>query len=84
MKILPLMLLLAGLAAAPLAMADQPKMESALASLEQAKQSLEQASHDKGGHRAKAIQAVNQALREVKAGMEYDRTHTSPGEKPGK
>ena len=30
------------------------------------------ASHDKGGHRATALQLVNQAIAEVEAGMRYD------------
>ena len=55
--------------------ADQPNMQAALASLQQAKDSLERAEPDKGGHRVNAIKRVDQAIAEVKAGIEYDRTH---------
>jgi hypothetical protein len=51
---------------------DQPKMKEALESLEHAKQQLQQAEHDKGGHRAEAIKHIDQAIAQVKAGMAYD------------
>jgi hypothetical protein len=62
------------------AIANQPNMEAALASLNQAKESLQKATEDKGGHRAKPIKSVNEAIRQVKAGIEFDRTHWSPNE----
>lgn len=52
-------------------LADQPNMEAALASLEQAKASLQKAVADKGGHRVKAMKAVDTAIAEVKAGIEF-------------
>jgi F0F1-type ATP synthase epsilon subunit len=55
--------------------ADQPHMQSALQSLQSAKAQLEKADRDKGGHRARAEQLVSQALAEVRAGIEFDRTH---------
>jgi len=55
--------------------ADQPNMQEAIAKLEQAKETLEQAAHDKGGHRVEAIRLINQAIDQVKAGIEYDRSH---------
>jgi hypothetical protein len=60
--------------------ADQPNMQAALAALQQARDSLQNATADKGGHRARAIKTVNQAIAEVKAGIEYDRTHESKNE----
>ena len=36
---------------------------------------LELASHNKGGHRERAIQLVNQAIAEVEQGIQYDNTH---------
>ena len=60
---------------APTSYADQPNMQSALAALQQARASLERASADKGGHRVKAIQHVDAAIAEVKAGMRFDRKH---------
>jgi hypothetical protein len=55
--------------------ADQPHMHAALQALGDAKVQLQKADRDKGGHRARAEQLVNQALAEVRAGIEYDRTH---------
>jgi hypothetical protein len=68
------------LAASPASFADQPNMEAALATLHQAKESLQKATPDKGGHRVNAIKLVEQAITEVKAGIEYDRTHVSQHE----
>jgi hypothetical protein len=53
----------------------QPHMTAALESLQNAKAELEKGSADKGGHRAKAIDLVNQAIYEVKKGIEYDIKH---------
>ncbi len=49
---------------------DQPHMQSALDHLNQAKSNLESATSNKGGHRVKAIGYVNQAIDEVKKGIE--------------
>jgi FlaG/FlaF family flagellin (archaellin) len=56
---------------------DQPHMHAALESLKQAKTHLEQAEHDKGGHRDKAIKSVDAAIKHVEAGMKYDNKHES-------
>ncbi len=61
-------------------LADQANMENAAAKLQEAKASLEKATADKGGHRMKAIKLVNQAMAEVQAGIEFDRTHDSKNE----
>lgn len=53
----------------------QPEMTAAIEHLQQAAQNLESASHNKGGHRAKALDLVQQAMREVQAGIQYDDTH---------
>ena len=50
----------------------QPKMRAALDSRRGAERALEQASHDKGGHRAKALQLTKQAIDEVQAGIKFD------------
>ena len=57
------------------ASARQDHMISARGHLRQAKEQLEAAVADKGGHREKAIADVNDAMAEVDAGMEYARTH---------
>lgn len=53
----------------------QPHMEAALASLRQAKESLQKATADKGGHRAKAIDLVDKAMEQVEKGIKFDNKH---------
>ena len=38
------------------------------------------ATADKGGHRVAAIKLLKQALDEINAGIEFDKTHTGPNE----
>ena len=57
------------------AVADQPHMQAALDALRLAKRELEQATTDKGGHRARAMGLVNQAIVQVEKGVEFDRRH---------
>ena len=54
---------------------DQPKMESARANLQNAKANMLTAEHNKGGHRAKALGLVNQAIAEVNRGIAFARRH---------
>jgi len=53
----------------------QPRMELALNSLREARYALDNAVHDKGGYREKAIASVDRAIEDVKAGIEYARLH---------
>jgi hypothetical protein len=53
----------------------QPNMEAALAQLREARASLERAEHDKGGWRAKAIDATSAAIRETERGIAFDNKH---------
>src|SRR5215467_905655 len=53
----------------------QPQMHAAIEHLREAQNNLESASHDKGGHRVKALQYVRQAIAEVEAGIEYYNAH---------
>jgi len=70
------------LSVVPAAFAEaQPEMNAALEHLKEAKKALESASHDKGGHRAKAIASVNQAIKQVEEGIAFDNTHESGKEK---
>lgn len=55
--------------------ADQPQMQKALTNLRQARQNLDRATADKGGHRERALEHVNQAINEVEEGIRYDRRH---------
>lgn len=49
----------------------QPHMRSALATLNRAAGELNAAEHDKGGHRAAALNLVEQAISQVQAGIAY-------------
>lgn len=76
----PTSFVLAGLLVASLGMnsagADrQPLMKDALASLKQAANALKNASHDKGGHRAKALELTNAAIIQVEKGIAFDNKH---------
>ena len=53
----------------------QPHMREALEALRSAEHHLNEATGDKGGHRARAIQLVNQAEAEVQRGIQWDNTH---------
>jgi hypothetical protein len=57
------------------AMADQPNMQAARGNLITARNELQRATPDKGGHRANAIRLVNGAITEVNAGIAFDRRH---------
>jgi len=53
--------------------AAQPHMNAALDHLRSARHELDAALADKGGHRAKAIALVNDAITEVQAGIDVGR-----------
>jgi hypothetical protein len=53
----------------------QPAMQAALDALYAARGWLVAATGDKGGHRLAAIARVDQAINQVKLGIEYDNTH---------
>jgi hypothetical protein len=53
--------------------ADQPHMRAALNALRNARNELQIASTNKGGHRAKAIDLINQAITQVEKGIAYAR-----------
>jgi hypothetical protein len=52
---------------------DQPRMQEAKANLEAARSELQNAEHNKGGHRAKALGYVDAAIVEVERGIQFDR-----------
>jgi len=60
---------------------DQPHMQAALEALQQAKRHLEEAKHDKGGHRVAAIKSVDAAIKHVREGMEVGEKHEEKHEK---
>lgn len=53
----------------------QPEMTAAIESLREAQRHLASGSHDKGGHRVRALELVNQAIQETQAGIQFDNTH---------
>jgi hypothetical protein len=55
--------------------AAQTHMAAARGHLRSARQELQVAEADKGGHREKAIGLVDRAIEEVNAGMEFAREH---------
>jgi hypothetical protein len=63
----------AGLAGVTPARAEfQPRMQMALAALQNARAHLMMGSADKGGHRVKAIVRVDQAIAQVNLAIAYD------------
>jgi hypothetical protein len=50
-------------------------MDIALATMNTALGQLQNAVADKGGFRVKAIAHLNQAIADVEAGIQWDRTH---------
>lgn len=57
------------------AFADQGNMEAALRQLQSALDSLHRATPNKGGHKERAAELVEQALAEVQAGIDYAAEH---------
>ncbi len=51
-----------------------PELHHAMHKLRGAKSDLEKAAHDYAGHKAKAIEAINQALEELRAALASDKT----------
>ncbi|HLK25709.1 MAG TPA: hypothetical protein VKT30_13730 [Caulobacteraceae bacterium] len=57
------------------AQAFQPHMQNALRDLQAARSELSIAVPDKGGHRVAALNLVNQAIWQTRAGMGFADTH---------
>ncbi len=62
--------LLMGTAIGSWAAINQPHMIAALEALKHAKAELEVAEHNKGGHRAKALELVHKAIEQTRKGIE--------------
>ena len=52
------------------AVAAQGHMDNAIGYLQSARSQLNQAVHDKGGHRANAVKLINEAIQEVNYGIQ--------------
>ena len=59
----------------------QPHMQAALQHLREAAEELQRADKDKGGHRVQALNLTQQAINHVQAGIQYDNTHRTKGER---
>jgi hypothetical protein len=57
----------------------QGNMERALASLQDAFDSLRHASSNKGGHREKAMHMIESAMQQVQAGIDFANQHGGGG-----
>ena len=55
------------------AYARQPHMDNALHHLREAREALQRAEPNKGGHRERAIELVNQAIAQVEEGIRFSR-----------
>jgi hypothetical protein len=53
----------------------EPHMSAALGHLQQAKDELEKAASNKGGHKEKAMALVDQAIQQVQEGERYYEQH---------
>ena len=52
-----------------------PEIRAAMHSLVVGERHLQEAARDYGGHRVKAMELIQQAQAELRAGLEWDRTH---------
>jgi hypothetical protein len=50
-----------------------PEIHKAISKLKGAKEDLEKAAHDYGGHKVKAIEAINHAIEELNAALSSDK-----------
>lgn len=60
-------------AAAPAVQEPHPEINGAIRALEAAKAHLQRAAHDFGGHRVKALRAVDAALAQLRLALQYDK-----------
>jgi len=60
-------------AAATPAPEPHPEIREAIASLRRAREHLDHAAHDFGGHRVEAIRATDEAIRQLQLCLDHDR-----------
>ena len=70
-----ILLLLLGYLAGCASGGGQPHMQSAMDHLKSARNELNAAEVNKGGHRERAISLINDALDQVQRGMDFAATH---------
>jgi hypothetical protein len=59
--------------AAAAAAEPHPEIREALGALRRAKEHMEHAAHDFGGHRVEALRATDEAIRQLEICLKYDR-----------
>jgi hypothetical protein len=59
--------------AQPAAPERHPEIRAAIESLEHARAHLKEARHDFGGHREEALRATDEAIRQLKVCLEFDK-----------
>jgi hypothetical protein len=59
--------------AAPAAAEPHPHIRAALRELREARHELETAAHDFGGHKKEAIEAVDNAIKQLQEALKYDK-----------
>lgn len=70
-------------------MRDHPRMARSLVSLHEVKDYMDKAPGDFGGHKASAIKAIDEAIKEITEAMKFDAKRgdkgkdPKPGDKPG-
>ena len=60
-------------APAPVPPEEHPKIREAIAALRAAREDLEHAAHDFGGHRVDAIHEVDEAIKQLEICLKYDK-----------
>ena len=60
-------------AAAPVPPEPHPHIRAAIRELREARRELQTAAHDFGGHKAEAIEAVDNAIRQLEEALKYDK-----------
>ncbi len=83
MKKLCLYMVLCALATGAHADEKHPTIHHAIATLEQTKTELENGEHGFGGHRAKAIEHIDLALKELHEALSYSEIHPDEVKAPG-
>jgi len=63
----------ASVTAQPPATEHHPEIRAAIDSLEHARAHMKEARHDFGGHREEAIRATDEAIRQLKICLEFDK-----------
>jgi len=63
----------AGPATATPAAEPHPEIREALAALRRAKEHMEHAAHDFGGHRVEALRATDEAIKQLEICLKYDK-----------